>query len=100
METGTRYESFAADRSQDNVSVPGRGCRDGSPVGLPGRVTSQGNLTPFQGCTLSLMIYGHTGAGVLAVKANSNPPLVMMLCGRLALGVGWRGTEMEEEAVS
>lgn len=46
------------------------------------------------------MIYGHTRAGVLAVKANSDPPLVMMLCGRLALGVGWRGAEMEKEAVS
>ena len=100
METVMRYEPFAADRSQDNISVPGRGCRDGSPVGLPGRVTSQGNLTTFQGCTLSLMIYCHTRAGVLAVKANSDLPLVMMLCGTLALGVGWRGAEMEEEAVS
>lgn len=51
----------------------------------------QGNLVTFQGCTLSPMTYGHIGAGVSAVKANSDPTLVMMLCGSWPQGRGLGG---------
>lgn len=37
------------------------------------------------------MTYGHAGAGVSAVKANSDPTLVMMLCGSWPQGRGWGG---------